>query len=71
MYGHLLFSEQELGINMTHIESRPSKTNPGVEYDFFVNYVCSEEKRTELVGKLSCYSTSINVLSRTPKKDEG
>ena len=62
---------QELGINMTHIESRPSKANPGTEYDFYVDYICSEEKRTELVEKLNGYSTSVNVLSRNPQKDEG
>ena len=56
---------------MTHIESRPSKTNPGMEYDFYVDYICTEEKRAELVKNLNGYSTSVNVLSRTPQKDEG
>ena len=56
---------------MTHIESRPSKSNPGNEYDFYVDYVCSEEKRVELVSKLNGYSSSVSVLSRTPQKDEG
>ena len=62
---------QELGISMTHIESRPSKTNPGAEYDFYADYSCTEEQRTELIKKLNDYTTSINVLSRTPQKDEG
>ena len=62
---------QELGISMTHIESRPSKSNPGAEYDFYVDYSCAEEQRNELTKKLSDYTTSINVLSRTPQKDEG
>ena len=56
---------------MTHIESRPSKTNPGTEYDFYVDYICSEEKRAKLVKTLNSYTTSVNVLSRTPQKDEG
>lgn len=56
---------------MTHIESRPSKSNPGAEYDFYVDYSCAEEQRNELTKKLSDYTTSINVLSRTPQKDEG
>ena len=56
---------------MTHIESRPSKTNPGSEYDFYVDYICSEEKRAELVDKLNGYAASVNILSRTPQKDEG
>ena len=62
---------QELGINMTHIESRPSKASPGKEYDFYVDYICSEEKRAELVAKLKEYTTSINLLSRSPQQDEG
>jgi prephenate dehydratase len=56
---------------MTHIESRPSKANPGKEYDFYIDYICSEEKRAELVAKLKEYTTSINLLSRSPQQDEG
>ena len=67
----LFWATQEVGINMTHIESRPSKANPGKEYDFYVDYICSEEKRAELVAKLKEYTTSINLLSRSPQKDEG
>ena len=66
-----MYNIQDLGINMTHIESRPSKANPGKEYDFYVDYLCSEEKRAELVAKLKEYTTSINLLSRSPQKDEG
>ena len=62
---------QELEVNMTHIESRPSKKNRGEEYDFFVDCECTEKQREELVAKLRTCATSVNVLSRTPQKDEG
>ena len=66
-----MYNIQDLGINMAHIESRPSKANPGKEYDFYIDYLCSEEKRAELVAKLKEYTTSINLLSRSPQQDEG
>ncbi len=56
---------------MTHIESRPSKKNHGKEYDFFVDCECSESNRGPLLEKLNKCATSVSVLSRTPKKDEG
>ena len=71
VFFHMHACMQELSINMSHIESRPSKTNPGKEYDFYVDYICSEEKRAELVTKLKEYTTSINLLSRSPQQDEG
>ena len=56
---------------MTHIESRPSKSKPGAEYDFYVECSCTEEQKEKLVEELKKYSTNVNVLSRDPNKDEG
>ena len=62
---------QDLGINMSHIESRPSKSSPGAEYDFYVDCHCPKEKRDALMKKLRECSRAVNVLSRSPQKDEG
>ncbi len=67
----LLLLPQELGVNMTHIESRPYNKNHGKQYDFFVDCECSESNRRPLIEKLNKCATSVSVLSRTPKKDEG
>ena len=56
---------------MTHIESRPSKNSPGVEYDFYVECVCTEEQKAKLVDELKAYATNTSILSRDPVKDEG
>ena len=56
---------------MTHIESRPSKNNPGTEYDFFVDCSCTDEQKQQLVQKLREMCNRIKILSRDPKKDEG
>lgn len=56
---------------MTHLESRPSKTNPGSQYDFYVDCVCPADKKDELVSALRTHSLSVNVLSRDPSVDEG
>lgn len=56
---------------MTHIESRPSKSKPGAEYDFYVECVCTDEQKEKLVKRLEDYSTNVNILSRDPNKDEG
>ena len=55
---------EDLDISLTHIESRSSKTIPGVEYEFFAEFVCSEpEKRTQLVTKLTdTYATSVRIV---------
>ena len=61
---------QELGINMTHIESRPSKSCPGSEYEFYADCEGVEDGDL-LVEKLQVYASNISVLARSPKKDEG
>ena len=54
---------EDLDVSLSHIESRSSKINPGTEYDFFAEFVCSEpHKRIELVAKLSTYATSVRIL---------
>lgn len=56
---------------MTHLESRPSKSNPGIEYDFYVECCCTDQQKQELVEKLTDYANKVNVLSRDPSEDEG
>ena len=57
---------------MTHIESRPSKTNPGTEYDFFVDCDCSSEGvKEQLLERLQSCAGSVSILTREPKTDEG
>lgn len=60
---------EELGINMTHIESRPSKSCPGSEYEFYADCEGVEDGDL-LVEKLQVYASNISVLARSPKKDE-
>ena len=57
-------------MNMSHIESRPSKSQPGSEYDFYVDCEGVVNKE-ELAEKLQSHASNISVLSRSPKKDEG
>ena len=57
-------------MNMSHIESRPSKSHAGSEYDFYVDCEGVVNKE-ELAEKLQRHASNISVLSRSPKKDEG
>nr|CAA76184.1 phenylalanine hydroxylase [Geodia cydonium] len=61
---------QDMGINMTHLESRPSKSNPGSEYDFYVDCVCPPDKKEDLLSSLRANSLTVNILSRDPGEDE-
>jgi len=57
---------------MSHIESRPSRNNPGKEYDFYVNcHACPQEKIDQLVELLKPMTTSLTVRRRKPAEDEG
>lgn len=57
---------------MSHIESRPSRTNPGKEYDFFVKFSdYTQEKISRLVELLKPLTTSVSVQHSEPPKDEG
>ena len=52
-------------MNLTHIESRPSKTNPGIEYGFFVDCDCSSEGvKEQLLERLQSCVTSIAVVPK-------
>ena len=62
---------EDLGINITHIESRPSKTNPGKEYDFFAELDGgNKETIDDLVVRLKAQTTSIIVHARNTKDGE-
>lgn len=58
---------EDLDISLSHIESRSSKINPGIEYDFFVEFISSEpQKKTELVAELNTYATSVRIAENGP-----
>lgn len=61
---------EALDISLSHIESRPSQTNPGVEYDFYAQCECLEDKKAELVSRLKRYSTSVRIVQEEPKVTE-
>lgn len=68
---NLSFS-QEKGINLTHIESRPSRLNKD-EYEFFINL---EGKNVPALDKIikslrNDIGVTVHELSRTKKKDTG
>lgn len=56
---------------MTHIESRPSKTNAGLYYDFYVDCsVIESEQMDQLLSKLNKTAINVSVHSRSPEKNE-
>ena len=57
---------EAMDISLSHIESRPSQTNPGVEYDFYARCGCSEDKRGDLVARLKSYSTGVRTVQDEP-----
>lgn len=62
---------KDADISMNHIESRPSRNNPGKEYDFYVNCSdCPQEKIDQLVELLKPKSTSLSVQRSKPAEDE-
>lgn len=63
--------KQRLDVNMTHIESRPSKIKPGLEYEFYVECSGNNEQKLKLVSELKELSTNVSVLSRDPSENEG
>ena len=68
---YLKFYPQSLDVNLTHIESRPSITNPGQEYDFYIDCECAADVKEELLKQLKTVSLSHRVMARTPSEDEG
>lgn len=63
---------QEKGINLTHIESRPSRKNKE-EYEFFISVdQASSKGMEEVVDKLRTQiSGQVHELSRNKQKDTG
>lgn len=63
---------QEKGINLTHIESRPSRKNKE-EYEFFISVdQASCKGMEEVVDKLRTQiSGQVHELSRNKQKDTG
>ena len=67
----LCLTMQELGVSLSHIESRPSKIHAGSEYDFYVDCMCTEQQKDVLVERLKACALRVSVLSREPSQDEG
>ena len=67
------FFLQDEGVNLTHIESRPSATSPGEEYDFFMDCECSDKDAKEkFLKKLKLLATSVKLTSSgSAVEDEG
>ena len=62
---------QDHGVKLTHIESRPSMSKPGEEYDYYVDCECAEQSKEEVMSKLSACATNVTLHVRSPKSDEG
>ncbi|KAG9345675.1 hypothetical protein JZ751_008819 [Albula glossodonta] len=62
--------EQEKGINLTHIESRPSRMNKQ-EYEFFISVdtACSKALDEVIDGLRTQISGHVHELSRSKQKD--
>ena len=56
---------------MTHIESRPSVSKPGQEYDFYVDCQCDRATLTRLVEELEGFAVKVSVKTENPEEDEG
>lgn len=63
---------QEKGINLTHIESRPSRKNND-QYEFFINVDsnCSQALDEVIDGLRTQISGHVHELSRNKEKDTG
>ncbi len=63
---------QDKGINLTHIESRPSRDNKE-EYEFFisVDQACSKVLDEVVDGLRTQISGQVHELSRNKQKDTG
>eukprot|EP00042_Codosiga_hollandica_P024182 m.100215 g.100215 ORF g.100215 m.100215 type:complete len:425 (+) comp51460_c0_seq1:66-1340(+) len=59
---------KELGVNLTHIESRPSKTAK-TKYDFFVTMAVDSVSATGVVRRLEQSTHIIAVLDHNPSTD--
>lgn len=63
---------QEKGINLTHIESRPSRMNKD-QYEFFISVdsTCSQALDEVIDGLRTQISGHVHELSRNKQKDTG
>ena len=58
----------DLDINLSHIESRHSKTRPDQECDIYAQFSCTSEKKTaKLISELGCYATNVRILQDESK----
>lgn len=66
------FLPQEKGINLTHIESRPSRMNKD-QYEFFITLdaTCSQALDEVIDGLRTEISGHVHELSRSKEKDTG
>ena len=59
-------------MNMTHIESRPSLSNPGAQYDFYIDCDCDRKTLVQLVEDLKKFAVSVSIKTMSPEEeDEG
>ena len=64
-------SLKKLGVNLTHIESRPSVNNADKEYDFYMDCDCESSVKDGFQTQLKAVAVSVRVMARTPSEDEG
>ena len=55
---------------MTHIESRPSLSHPGEQYDFYVDCKCNRETLIQLVEDLKKFALAVTIKTMTPEGDD-
>lgn len=72
MASPLSLTQQEKGINLMHIESRPSRLN-NQEFEFFISVDTSYSKSLDEVieGLRTEISGHVHELSRNKQKDTG
>lgn len=68
----LVCGSQEKGINLTHIESRPSRMNQD-QFEFFISVdsTCSQALDEVIDGLRTQISGHVHELSRNKEKDTG
>ncbi|WP_456416626.1 prephenate dehydratase [Methanocaldococcus sp.] len=65
---HILKEFAERNINLTRIESRPSKKRLGT-YIFYIDFEDSQEDLEEIIKSLKKHTTFINILGKYPVFD--